>query len=165
MEQNPASWKGALQETLKRAGEFVNNRNIHVDAVAVTSQRASVIPVDEAGEPLHNAIMWQDKRSVAACGKLLGQLSLKEVYHRTGLRVDPYFSAPKMMWLKAERPELYANTHKLLGVQDYVVYLLTGAYVTDWTQACRTMLMNINTFSWDEDMLRITGVRPHSWRS
>jgi len=160
VEQNPASWKNALQVTLKNAGEFVSGKNIHIDAIAVTSQRASVIPVDQDGEPLHNAIMWQDKRSVAACGKLLEQFSLKDIYRRTGLRVDPYFSAPKMMWLKAERPQLYARTHKLLGVQDYVVYLLTGAFVTDWTQACRTMLMNINTFSWDEDLLRISGVSP-----
>ncbi|MDR3562254.1 MAG: FGGY family carbohydrate kinase [Negativicutes bacterium] len=160
VEQNPASWKDALQVTLKAAGEFIKEKNIHIDAIAVTSQRASVIPVDRDGNPLHNAIMWQDKRSVAQCGKLLAQMNLKDIYRRTGLRVDPYFSAPKMMWLQDERPELYAKTHKMLGVQDYVVYLLTGSFVTDWTQACRTMLMNINSFSWDEDLLRIAGISP-----
>ena len=80
------------------------------------------------------------------------------MYRRTGLRVDPYFSAPKMMWLREERPEIYAAAEKLIGVQDYVVYLLTGAYVTDWSQACRTMLMNISSFSWDKDMLKISGI-------
>ena len=62
------------------------------------------------------------------------------------------------MWLRDERPEIYAAAEKLIGVQDYVVYLLTGAYVTDWSQACRTMLMNINNFSWDKDLLKISGV-------
>lgn len=158
VEQNPLTWKEALFFTLKQQSEFVKARNIHLEAIAVTSQRASVIPVNNEGEPLHNAIMWQDKRSIAQCDKMLGQLDLAEIYHRTGLRANPYFSVPKMMWLKDERAAIYAKAEKLLGVQDYVVYLLTGSYVTDWTQACRTMLMNINKFAWDEDMLRISGI-------
>jgi len=158
VEQDPLTWKRALLSTLKKSGEFIHARNISIAAIAVTSQRASVIPVDEHGECLHHAIMWQDKRSRAQCKRLLEQLSLEEMYRRTGLRIDPYFSAPKMMWLRDERPELYAKAHKLIGVQDYVAYLLTGLFTTDWTQACRTMLMNINTFSWDEEMLAIAGI-------
>ena len=80
------------------------------------------------------------------------------MYRRTGLRVNPYFSVPKMMWLKEHRPQVHELTHKFLGVQDYVAHLLTNRFVTDSSQACRTMLMNINTFSWDEDMLRISGI-------
>lgn len=160
VEQNPLTWKEALFVSLTQSGEFVKASDIHLDAIVVTSQRASVIPVDGHGNPLHSAIMWQDRRSMAQCGNLTGQLSLEDIYHRTGLRANPYFSAPKMMWLKDECPEIYARTEKLLGVQDYVVYLLTGEYITDWTQACRTMLMNINTFTWDKDMLRISGIAP-----
>ncbi|EAX48890.1 carbohydrate kinase, FGGY [Thermosinus carboxydivorans Nor1] len=158
VEQNPLTWKEALLFTLKQSGQYIIEKNIRLEAIAVTSQRASVIPVDANGLPLHNAIMWQDKRSIAQCEQLLDQLSLTEIYHRTGLRANPYFSAPKMMWLKDESPEIYVKANKLLGVQDYVVYLLTGLYITDWTQACRTMLMNINTFAWDEDMLKISGI-------
>ena len=158
VEQNPVTWKDALAITLKQSGEFVSEKTIHLEAIAVTSQRASVIPVNGEGEPLHNALMWQDRRSLAQCNNLLDQMSLPEIYRRTGLRANPYFSAPKMMWLKDERAEIYAKTHKLLGVQDYVVYLLTGSYVTDWTQACRTLLMNISQFTWDDDMLRISGI-------
>lgn len=160
VEQNPLTWKEALYCTLTQTSKFKKEKNIHIQAIAVTSQRASVIPVDEDGLPLYNAIMWQDRRSLAQCSKLLDELNLTEIYRRTGLRANPYFSVPKMMWLKDERPQIYGKAHKLLGVQDYVVYLLTGSYVTDWTQACRTMLMNINNFSWDEDMLRISGISP-----
>lgn len=158
VEQNPLTWKEALYYTLTQTSKFKKEKNIHIQAVVVTSQRASVIPVDGSGTPLYNAIMWQDRRSLAQCGKMLDQLSLNEIYRRTGLRANPYFSVPKMMWLKDERPGIYGKIHKLLGVQDYVVHLLTGAYVTDWTQACRTMLMNINTFTWDEDMLQVSGI-------
>lgn len=160
VEQNPRTWYDALYATLKQSAAYITAGNIHLDAIAVTSQRASVIPIDADGYTLYNAIMWQDKRSIAQADQLLGQLSMKEMYHRTGLRANPYFSVPKMMWLKDERREIYDKAHKLLGVQDYVVYLLTGAFVTDWSQACRTMLMNINTFTWDEDMLRISGIDP-----
>lgn len=160
VEQHPSTWAKALQYTLQRTGEFVAAQGIAIEAVTVTSQRASVIPVDEQGEPLRSALMWQDKRSIAQCKHLLAQATLEDIYRRTGLRVDPYFSAPKMMWLKDERPEIYKKAHKLIGVQDYVIYLLTGEYVTDWTQACRTMLMNINTFAWDEEMLRMSGIAP-----
>ena len=158
VEQGSFTWKSALRATLKRTGEFLNAGGIGVEVIAVTSQRASVIPMDRTGEPLHAAIMWQDKRSRPQCAELLRQMSLREIYRRSGLRVDPYFSLPKMMWLRDERPEIYAAAEKLIGVQDYVVYLLTGAYVADWSQACRTMLMNISSFSWDKELLRISGV-------
>ncbi len=158
VEQDPFSWKHALLATLKQTGEWLRAGNLGLDAVAVTSQRASIIPVGADGHPLRSAILWQDKRSRPQCATLLECLSLKEMYARTGLRVDPYFSAPKMMWLRDECPEMYAVSGKLLGVQDYIVYLLTGRYVTDWTQACRTMLMNIASFHWDDDMLAVAGI-------
>jgi xylulokinase/glycerol kinase len=158
VEQSPSTWKSALLFSLKKTGEFLKATGIAVEAIAVTSQRASVIPVGRDGEPLQNALMWQDKRSRPQCAELLQRIGLQEVYRRTGLRVDPYFSAPKMMWLREERPELYAAAEKFIGVQDYVIHLLTGAYVTDWSQACRTMLMNISSFSWDKDMLDIGGI-------
>lgn len=158
VEQNPATWREALLFSLKQSGEYIRSNNISLMAIAVTSQRASVIPVDHQGKPLHSAIMWQDRRSLNQCNALLKQMNMQEIYRRTGLRANPYFSAPKMMWLQDEQPDIYAKAHKLLGVQDYVIFLLTGAYVTDWSQACRTMLMNINSFTWDETMLSVSGI-------
>ena len=63
-----------------------------------------------------------------------------------------------MMWLKQEMPEIYDKAYKLLGVQDYVIYLLTGEFKTDWSQAARTMLMNIKTFKWSQEMLSVSGI-------
>lgn len=160
VEQDPQTWRAALVHSLGKAADYARGKQLPIDGLVVTSQRASVIPVDVNGDPLHHAIMWQDKRSIEQCASLLSELSLADMYHRTGLRVNPYFSVPKMMWLKDKRPDLYGKTHKLLGVQDYVIFLLTGKYVTDTSQACRTMLMNINTFQWDQDMLRVSGISP-----
>lgn len=158
VEQCASTWKEALLYTCGETGKFARAQKIMIDGISVTSQRASVIPVTREGEPLHKALMWQDKRSTQQCDQISQQLGLRAMYIRTGLRLNPYFSVPKMMWLRDNEPEIFAQTYKMLGVQDYVIYLLTKEFVTDWSQACRTMLMNISDFAWDEDMLRHTGI-------
>ncbi|MGI5908050.1 MAG: FGGY-family carbohydrate kinase [Christensenellales bacterium] len=152
-EQDPADWEYALRGTLFRAGAFLSQHGLKADCVAVTSQRASVIPVDNGGAPLHPALMWQDKRATRQCEYIAGVIPPGELYRQCGLRLDPYFSLPKMLYLKQERPDVWKKTHKLLGVQDYVNFLLTGNYVTDLSQACRTMLMDINAFDWNLPLL------------
>jgi len=158
VEQDTNDWETALETTLLDIGEFIKENKIEISAISVTSQRASVIPVDRNGKPLYNAVMWQDKRSIQINDRLLEKHSLKSIYYKTGLRSNPYFSLPKMMWFKEETPLIFARTHKLIGVQDYIIHLLTGEFKTDTTQAARTMLMNIETFEWDEDMLEISGI-------
>lgn len=158
VEQEPSDWEKALKHTLEEVGRFVRENDVDIQAFSVTSQRASVIPVDDDGKPLHNAVTWQDKRSAGIVEGLLEEMSMEEIYQKTGLRANPYFSLPKMMWFKKENPLIYNRTHKLLGVQDYVIYLLTGEYKTDASQAARTMLMDITIFEWDEEMLEVSGI-------
>ncbi|MGX7092572.1 FGGY-family carbohydrate kinase [Hutsoniella sourekii] len=158
VEQDPNDWKKALEFVLSEVGIYAHNNNIDIDAISVTSQRASVIPIDKYGNTLYNAVTWQDKRSIPINDRILSEYSLQDLYHKTGLRSNPYFSMPKMMWFKEEAPLIYQKTYKLIGVQDYVIYLLTGEFKTDTSQAARTMLMNIKTFEWDEEMLNISGI-------
>ncbi|SCP99431.1 FGGY-family carbohydrate kinase [Anaerobium acetethylicum] len=158
VEQNPHDWRDALNFTLKEAAQYVQSKGIKISAISVTSQRASVIPVDQEGNHLYNAVTWQDKRSVSICQQLLEKISMNKIYKKTGLRANPYFSLPKMMWFKQKAPDIYAKAHKLIGVQDYVIYQLTGEFKTDWTQAARTMLMDIKTFKWDNEMLDFSGI-------
>ena len=153
VEQETEDWQKGLLHTLQEMGAFLKEKGIHPAAISVTSQRASVIPVDRAGNPLYRAITWQDKRSELISNDLAEDMSMQVIYRKTGLRANPYFSLPKMMWVKSEMPDVYAKTYKFLGVQDYVIYLLTGEFKTDWSQAARTMLMNIKTFKWSTDML------------
>ncbi|WP_027938704.1 FGGY-family carbohydrate kinase [Anaeroarcus burkinensis] len=159
VEQDPASWLDALVHVLKENVAYIKEAGIKLSALSVTSQRASVIPVDREGRPLYNALMWQDKRSLVECERIEKELSMRDVYLRTGLRINPYFSSPKMMWLMANRPDIVSKVHKFLGVQDYVAFLLTGRFVTDCSQACRTMLLNISNFQWDQDLLDLTEIK------
>ena len=94
--------------------------------IAVTAQRSSLIAVDAQGRPLHPAILWQDSRCTALAQAMTEHDAL--VYGKTGLKISPVFSAIKMAWLRRERPAIWAATHKLLGVQDWVLFGLTGTF-------------------------------------
>lgn len=124
-----------------------------IDAISITSQRSSVIPVDENIRPLSNAIMWQDKRTNYIC-ESMENLNDK-VFSLCGSRVNPVFSGSKMMWIREERPEIYAKTYKFMVIPDYLIYLMTGRICTDYTYGSRSLLMNIRTHEWDDELLEI----------
>ena len=158
VEQDPETWNQAALYTLKGIGEYMQAHGLKAEAISVTSQRASMIPMDVEGNPLHNAIMWQDKRTIAVCEHLEREYGLKYLHRRTGFRVNPFLVLNKILWFKENQKGLFAKTQKFIGVQDYVILKLTGCYVTDWTQASRTMLMNLETFTWDQELLGIAGI-------
>lgn len=153
VEQDAETWRTALFETLTEAAAFAGGKGHKVLALSLTSQRASIIPVDSEGNALRPAFMWQDKRSVAECGRIRERMSMEAIYEKTGLRIDPYFSAPKIKWIQNHEPDIYRRTAKFIGVQDWVAFALTGRFVTDASQACRTMLMDIRARSWDRGLL------------
>jgi glycerol kinase len=153
VEQNPNDWYDAIVSTLKEVADYARDNNISIEAIAITSQRASVIPIDRNGEPLRDAIMWQDKRTVDICDRMQEKMTMKEVYKRTGLRINPYFSLPRILWIKENEKDIYDKTYKFMGVQDFLVYKMTGQPNTDWSQASRTMLMNIESLDWDEKII------------
>ena len=105
VEQDALTWRTALFETLTEAAGYARSAECAVLALSVASQRASVIPVGRDGQPLGRAIMWQDKRSVGESVALASSFTVEGIYRRTGLRTDPYFSAPKMLWLRMNRAE------------------------------------------------------------
>ena len=134
-------------------------------AVGIASQRETTVLWDrESGEPVHNAIVWQDRRTADACDKLRAAGALDTIRERTGLLLDPYFSATKLAWLldyvpgarqKAEAGGLAFGT-----VDSWLVWNLTSGrtHVTDVTNASRTLLFNIHTGEWDQTLLSIFGI-------
>jgi len=134
-----------------------------VMAVGIANQRETTLLWDrQTGEPIHNAIVWQDRRTAAQCEKLKSSEEL--VRKKTGLVIDPYFSGTKIAWLldnipgareRAERGELAFGT-----VDTWLVWKLTGnrTHVTDPSNASRTMLFDITRGDWDEELMRLLGV-------
>lgn len=158
VEQDPFSWDEALEHTLRGVSSYIADHSCNVHAISIASQRASVIPLDKEGKPLYRAIMWQDKRSIAESEDFARILSPRLVYTKTGLRVDSYFSAPKIMWLKNHEPAVFHAASVFLGVQDYVAYRLTGELVTDTSQASRTLMMDLSSRCWDPQLLSVVGI-------
>jgi glycerol kinase len=131
-----------------------------VAAIGITNQRETTVLWERAtGKPLRNAIVWQDRRTADACAALAAEIPAEWLRARTGLRLDPYFSATKLAWLldnipgaraRAERGELCFGT-----VDSWLLWQLTGGkiHATDVSNASRTLLLNIHTGDWDEELL------------
>jgi glycerol kinase len=135
------------------------------DAIGITNQRETVVAWErETGRPVHRALVWQDRRTAARCRELKAAHGADELVRRTGLVWDPYFSATKIEWLLREVPGLRARAERgevVFGTVDaWLAFRLSGgaAFVTDHTNASRTLLYNLSTRDWDDELLRLFGI-------
>jgi glycerol kinase len=158
VEQDATAWQRILPSVLSGCAAAARVKGLDPACVTVTAQRSSVLPVDAGGVPLHPAIMWQDRRTAELAVAMDAQNPF--VYRKTGLKISPVFSALKMTWLRLNRPELWNRTHKLIGIQDWALYLLTGRFVTDQTFGSRTNLLDLERRTWDPDLLSLFQVEP-----
>jgi glycerol kinase len=165
VEHNPheiwASQAAVAAEAITKIG--INGTNIA--AIGITNQRETTIVWDrETGEPVYNAIVWQDRRTSEYCDKLKNEGLLPYIKDKTGLIVDAYFSATKVKWIldnvegareKAEKGRLVFGT-----VDTWIIWQLTRGEVhaTDVSNASRTMLYNIHTLEWDDDLLKLFNI-------
>jgi glycerol kinase len=130
-----------------------------LDGIGIANQRETVVAWDPAtGEPLHRALVWQDRRTAARCEELREAGHERLVRERTGLVLDPYFSATKIEWLlrNGVDPE-----RAVFGTVDsWLLFKLTGRHATDYTNASRTMLFDIRRLAWDEELCGLLGIDP-----
>lgn len=148
------------ETTLATAREVTGND--HPAAIGITNQRETVVIWDRAtGAPIYNAIVWQDRRAAELCATMKADGIEPDVQAKTGLLLDPYFSATKIKWIldsvpgardRAAKGELAAGT-----IDSFLLWRLTGGRVhaTDWTNAGRTMLYDIHQRQWDTELLRL----------
>lgn len=136
--------------------EKVNASNIK--AVAITSQRSSIIPVDKTGSPLMDTIMWQDVRNKSICEELAPYN--EKLFEKTGSRVNSVFSGSKMTWVRRNKPEIYEKVFKFVNIPEYINFLMTGEYNSDYTYASRSGLFNIRTKTWDPELLELYEMDP-----
>ena len=129
-----------------------------VVSISVTNQRETIVPIGEDGAPLRRAIVWQDRRTVPQCEWIEKEFSQDAVYSITGLTVDPYFSAPKILWIKQNEESVFKETHKFLLVHDYLIYRLSDEFVTDFSNASRTMLFDVRQALWSKRILDSFGI-------
>ena len=157
-------WSSTVN-TIRSAIDAAGIAPSDVAAIGITNQRETVVLWDrKTGDPIHRAIVWQDRRTAETCERLNASGAEAEVTAKTGLLLDPYFSGTKLAWLldnvegaraRAEAGELAFGT-----IDSWLMWRLTGGRVhaTDATNASRTMLMNIHTGEWDADLLKLLQV-------
>ncbi len=165
VEHNP---KTIWETQLRVAKEVIRKQNIspsQIEAIGITNQRETTIVWDrETGEPVFNAIVWQDRRTAGFCDELLNQGLEKLVTEKTGLVIDAYFSGTKIKWILdnvkgarklAEKGKLAFGT-----VDTWLLWNLTKGklHVTDVSNASRTLMFNIKTLAWDDDLLKMLDV-------
>jgi glycerol kinase len=134
-----------------------------VRAVGITNQRETVVAWDEqTGQPLHNAIVWQDRRTAARCDALREQGLEDTVRERTGLVIDPYFSGTKIEWLlehvEGLRERAARGGVRFGTIDAWLAFNLTGRAVTDYSNASRTMLFDIGSLTWSDELCETLGV-------
>jgi glycerol kinase len=130
-----------------------------LEAIGISNQRETVVAWDpDSGEPIHRALVWQDRRTAERCEELRSDGREGLVRERTGLVIDPYFSATKIEWLLRN---VDGAERAVFGTIDsWLLFKLTGRHATDRTNASRTMLFDIHRHAWDEELCSMLGVEP-----
>jgi len=167
VEQEPAiiyqNVLAAVQKCLHAFAEKGFDSNA-IAGIGISNQRETFVVWDKAGKPLHNAVVWQCKRSVQICEELKQQGLSEQVNQKTGLVIDPYFSATKLIWLNRNNEAIKAaiqSGEAFFGTIDtWLLYKLTNGkqYATDYTNASRTLLFNLHSLQWDNELIDAFGL-------
>lgn len=132
---------------------------IEISALSIDTQCETIIVTDENDEPLHNAIVWLDNRAVSQAEKIKEHFGTKRVYKVTGQpEITATWPASKMLWLKENKPEIHSKIKKVFLLEDYLLYKLTGNFVTEKTLQSSTIYYDINNDCWWDEMLDFIGL-------
>lgn len=156
-EQNPEDWWQGTIESIQEilAKSRINPEEIKV--ISVSSQAPATLPVGKDGVPLHDALIWMDRRSTDELEILKTTVGEKNVFDITGKRLDTYFMLTELMWFLRKRPDLMERCYKLLQVNGYVNYKLTGEFTIDATHASITQLYDVHQKCWSQELLKAIG--------
>lgn len=167
VEHDPEAIWETVTDTLSDAFEFCQNNNLEIKAAGITNQRETTLIWNrKTGAPIYNAIVWQDRRTADHCARLKDAGHEPVIKTKTGLLLDPYFSASKAAWIldNVEGARTKANNGELLfgTIDSFLIWRLTAGrtHATDATNASRTSLLNIKTSQWDPELLEIFNVPP-----
>lgn len=157
-EQDPQRWwlaaVAAIRQTIERSQ--ADPRNIM--GIGLTGQMHGLVLLDHAGQPLRPCIMWNDQRSAPQCERLEREIGLAHLIGRTGNRMLPGFTAPKIAWVREAEPDIWARVHRILLPKDYLRFKLTGTAASDASDASGTLLFDCAARRYHPDMLQALGI-------
>lgn len=165
VEHDPEDIWSSTLATIRTALADASLSASDIATIGITNQRETTLIWDrDTGKPIHNAIVWQDRRTAEFCRKLVADGHEPEITRKTGLLIDPYFAGTKIAWLldnvEGARARAEAGRLAFGTVDSFLLWRLTGGRVhaSDATNACRTMLFDIEAHDWDDDLLRLLRV-------
>tara|TARA_Y100001970_G_scaffold290670_1_gene425259 strand:- start:2150 stop:3634 length:1485 start_codon:yes stop_codon:yes gene_type:complete len=168
VEHDPEEIWSTTKKTLKDAINKAKSLKSNILAIGITNQRETTVLWDKkTGKPVYKAIVWQDRRQEEFCKKLRKQNKETFIFNRTGLLIDSYFSGTKIKWILDNVPKaksLMKKKQLLFGTIDsFLIWRLTkgNVHATDATNASRTMIYNISSNKWDDDILKILKIKKH----
>lgn len=161
-EQNPSDWWQGIAEATRRALTSANLTGADIQAIGLTGQMHGLVMLDKAGEVLRPAILWNDQRTQAQCDAMTEAVGFERLIALTGNRALTGFTAPKILWVRENEPEVYARCSQILLPKDYIRYCLTGVYATDLAGAAGTSLLNVAERRWSDEVLQVLDI-PSGW--
>ena len=150
------AFKAAVHAAIREADILAES----IEALGISAQGETLFFLDKEGQPLRNAIVWMDNRANAEAEELERALGGRETVHKTTGQVSmcATWPASKILWVKKHEPEIFARIGKLLLIEDYFIYLMTGKFVSEDSLLCSTMLWDINTRKYWPEMLSLLGI-------
>ncbi len=146
---------GSIRGAVTKAGLSPDN----LLAIGISTAMHSLIAVDQNGGLLTKSIIWADNRSAEQSKRILKEMNGFDIYKRTGTPIHPMSPLSKIVWMKEQDKETFAKTAKFISMKEYILHEFFGTYVVDYSIASATGLFRLDTLSWDEEALRIAGIR------
>ncbi|GAB5491074.1 MAG: xylulokinase [Phototrophicaceae bacterium] len=161
-EQNPQDWWDGMVESIKEALSEANLRGEDISAIGLTGQMHGLVMLDENGEVLRPSILWNDQRTQQQCDDMTEKIGFSRLIELTGNRALTGFTAPKILWVRDNEPDIYEKCAHILLPKDYIRFMLTGDYATDLAGASGTSLLNVAERQWSSEVLSALDI-PESW--
>ena len=157
-EQDPADWWNAVCTSTREIVADIDPKDVL--ALSFSAQMQCCLVVDREGNVLRPAIIWADTRAKEQTEALLARVDDTEAYRLLGHRLSPSYSIEKLMWIRDNEPELYEKTYKMLQVKDYIIYRMTGRFVTDYSDASGTNALDLENLCWSQEILAAAEISP-----
>ena len=153
VEQDPADWWKAVCYSTKELLEKTGISASQVACISFSAQMMGCLLVDKDGNALRNMLIWADTRSSKQEKEMIEKVGAQVGYEITGHRLSASYSAAKLLWIRDNEPEVYQRAYKMLHVKDYIIHKLTGKFVTDYSDASGTNLLDISKRQWSDSIL------------
>ena len=161
-EQNPADWWDGISASIRAALAESGLKGADISAIGLTGQMHGLVLLDEKGEALRPSILWNDQRTSAQCDEMTERVGARRLLELTGNPAVTGFTAPKILWVRDNEPDVYARARQVLLPKDYIRYKLTDVYATDLAGASGTSLLNVAERAWSAEVLAALEI-PAEW--